>query len=85
MGTFTKTDRIVIQRRVNTTVSLHFVTRTDQGAHPPTTREGHLERFKPIRVAVRALMVVVTESLECLNNKVVRAAFVPINDENQDV
>lgn len=77
--------RILVEGGVNSSMSLNFLACTDQSAHTPTAYQCTLERLEPVRIRASWLVVVCTKSLESLDDQIICATFIPIDNKDQHV
>lgn len=77
--------RILVEGGIYPSMSLNFLASTDQSAHTPTAYQRTFKRLEPIRIRASWLVVVCTKGLESLDNQIICAAFIPIDDKDQNI
>ena len=75
------TDCVVVEGRVNASMSFNLFTGTDKCSHPPTANKGLLERLKPERVTASVLMVRFTEDVERVDDLLVCLSVIIVDQE----
>ena len=73
-----KTYCIVVERGIDTAMSLDLVARADEGAHLAPTCEGTLEGLEPERIRVSRLIICGAEGLEGTNDQIMALAIVVV-------
>ena len=79
------TYRVVIERGVDTTVSLDLVTCADTSAHPATAREGTLQCLEPVCIWAACFVVRGAEGFEGTDNEVVYLTVIIVLEETEEV
>ena len=78
-------NRVVVQRRIDTTVSLYVITSTDQGTHTTSTDKGRFEILEPESVAATMLVVRLAQRVERINDLLVSPVPFPVDEKDENL